>query len=212
MKNGFVVLAALMLAACLGVETGIDIKRDGSGTIDMTYRISEELFMLGTLPGNENAPPLPVGKEDFERTFSRIPGMEMTSFSEKTVDDERIFVVKAKFDSLDALVNYLDARGSIASVRHEGGATALSIDLGIDSGPLDPELAPMLPIIFDGYYMDFNISLPGGCTVLYTDRDGNKLPSPSYGETTVTANSVSFHAPMTDTLSGAEATVMTVTW
>jgi hypothetical protein len=212
MKSGFVVLTALMMAACLGTETGIDIKRDGSGTINMTYRISNELFTLGALPGNEGAPPLPVGRGDVERTFSRIPGMEMTSYSEKGDERDRIFSIAAKFDNLDALVSYLDGQGSLATIRHDGGMTSLSVNLGADSSALDPELAPMLPIIFDGYYMDFKISLPRSCTVSYTDKDGTELPAPPYGETSTTANSVSFHAPMADTLAETGTAVMTVTW
>ena len=77
MKKYLTVLTAFMLTACLGMETEIAIKQNGSGTVNMTYRISNELFSLGALPGNEDSPPVPVGREDFERTFNRIPGMEM---------------------------------------------------------------------------------------------------------------------------------------
>jgi hypothetical protein len=212
MKNGFVVLTALMLAACLGTETGINIKRDGSGTINMTYRLANELFMLETLPSNDGEPPFPVGKEDIERTFSRIPGMEMTSYSEKEDEGDRIFSIAAKFDSLDALASYLDGQGDLAAIRYDGGMTSLSMNLGVDSSSLDPDLTPMLPIIFDGYYMDFKISFPRSCTVSYTDKDGAELPAPPYGETSTTANSVSFHAPMADTLAETGTAVMTVTW
>jgi hypothetical protein len=212
MKNCFVVLAALALTACLGTEAGIDIKRNGSGTIDMAYRISNEMFMLGTTPGNESSPSLPVGKEDFERTFSRITGMEMTSYSEKEDERDRIFLIKAKFDSLDALVNFLDTHSRKVAIKHEGSATALSIDLSMDNEFIDPDMAPILPVIFNGYYMDFKISLPRDCKVSYTDGNGNKLPALPYGETVAAAKSVSFRAPMADLLSGADAAIMTITW
>jgi hypothetical protein len=212
MKKGFVVLAALALTACFGVETGIDIKRDGSGTIDMAYRISNEVFMLGTLPGNENAPPLPVGKEDFERAFSRISGMEMTSYSEKTGEQDKIFLIKAKFDNLDALADFLDTQNRKVAIKRDGNAMTLSIDLDPGSKSVDPDLAPILPAIFAGYYMDFKIALPHDCKVSYTDGDGNELSALPYGETVVAAKSVSFHAPMADMLSVVNAATMTITW
>lgn len=213
MKKRFAVLtlAALTLAACLGMETGISVKRNGSGTIDMAYRVSNEAFALGTLPGNENSPPVPVGKEDFERSFSRVPGMEMTSYSEKSDERDRIFLIKAKFDSLDALVNFLDAQGLHAAVKTEGGATAMTINLGLESGFVDPDLAPILPVIFDGYYMAFNISLPRDCKVSYADTAGNALAVLPRGEVATAAKSVSFRVPMADLLAGGAA-AMTITW
>ncbi|MDR2096944.1 MAG: hypothetical protein LBP37_00305 [Spirochaetaceae bacterium] len=208
MRRYLTALAALMFTACLGMETDIDIKQNGSGTINMTYRVADSLFALGTLPGNENAPPVPVGKEDFERTFSRIPGMEMTLYSEKEDGDDRLFIVKAKFDKLDALVSFLDAHGEQAAIEHDNGKTILSLKLDIDGKFIDPELAPILPVIFENYSFDFKISLPRNCEALYTDGDGVEIPALPFGETTFTAKSATFHAPMADLFSGVPASLV----
>jgi hypothetical protein len=212
MKKCLAALAALMLTACLGMETKIDIKQDGNGTIDMTYRVSDELFSLGTLSGNENSPPVPVGREDFERTFSRIPGTEMVSYSEKTDDRDRFFLVKAKFDSLEALVSLLDGQGRQVSLEREGGRTALFIRFDIDDEAVDPDLAPLLPVIFENYYMDFSVSLPRSCNVRYIGEDGGERPSLTYGETTISAKNVVSHSPMANLFTEGEAAAIVISW
>jgi hypothetical protein len=206
-------LTALALTACLGMETEIDIKQDGSGTIDMTYRISNELFALGTLPGNEGSPPVPVGREDFERTFNRIPGMELVSYSEKGDGDDRFFLVKAKFDDLVALAAFLDAHGKQAALEQKDGKTILSVSFDMDADAVDPDMASILPLIFENYFLDFSVSLPRNCEVSYRDRDGGLLPAMPYGEVTVASKRVVFHSPMADifTESGKPA-VLVIRW
>jgi hypothetical protein len=195
------------------METEIDIKQDGSGTVDMTYRISNELFALGTLQGNEGSPPVPVGREDFERTFNRIPGTELVSYSEKEDGDDRLFLVKARFDDLGALAAFLDAHGRQAALEQKDGKTILSVSFDMDADAVDPDMAPILPLIFQNYFLDFSISLPRNCEVSYRDVDGGLLPAMPYGEVTVTAKRVVFHSPMADifTESGNPA-VLVIRW
>jgi hypothetical protein len=211
MKIYLAALTAFMLTACLGMESEIDIKQNGSGTVNMTYRISNELFSMGALPGNENYPPVPAGREDFERTFNRIPGMEMTSYAEKADARDRIFLIKASFDNLDALVKFLDAQGKQASLEHKDGKTILSIKFDIDGKALNPDMAPILPIIFESYFFDFTLSLPRNCEVSYMDGNGGALPSLPYGETSIAAKSVTFHSPMSGLFTGSPA-AMVIKW
>jgi hypothetical protein len=212
MKNYLTVLTALMLTACLGMETEIDIKQNGSGTVNMTYRISNELFSLGTLPGNKNSPPVPVGREDFERTFNRIAGVEMVSYSEREGGGDKFFSVKAKFENLDALVNFFDAHGRQLTLIHgDDGRTILSIRLDMNQETIDPDMAPILPLIFENYFFDFNISVPRDCEVSYMDSGGVELPAIPFGETTVAAKSAAFHSPIADLFSGGSGT-MVISW
>jgi hypothetical protein len=138
--------------------------------------------------------------------------MEMTSFSEKEDERDKSFFIKAKFDSLDTLVNFLDMQGRHASVKHEGGITTLSLNLGLNDESVDPDIAPLLPVIFNGYYMDFKISFPLDCKVSYADEAGNALPALPYGETVVAAKTVSVHAPMADILAETGAVSIMITW
>jgi hypothetical protein len=206
-------LIAFMLTACLGMETEIDIKQDGSGTIDMTYRISNELFALGTLPGNESSPPVPVGREDFERTFNRIPGTELISYSEREDGGDRLFLVKAKFANLEALAAFLDAHGKQAVLEQKGGKTILSVSFDMDADAVDPDMAPILPIIFENYFLDFSVSLPRNCEVSYMDGNGGGLPAMPYGEVTVAAKRVVFHSPMADIFTDLkDPAVLVIRW
>ena len=69
-------LSAVVLNSCLGVSADITIKADGSGKIALEYRVSQALESLGKLDGN--GPAIPVGKADFERSVSRIPGLRLS--------------------------------------------------------------------------------------------------------------------------------------
>jgi hypothetical protein len=217
MKKHFVmiltaIMTTLMLAACLGLKTEIDIKRNGNGTINMEYRISEELFSMGALSGNENSPPVPVGKKDFEQTFNRIPGIEMTSYSEKEDENDRIFLIKSKFDNLEALANLLDSQGRQVVVEHKNGKTFLTVSFDINDEDIDPDFIAILPIVFEDYYMDFTITLPNNCEVSYIGADGNALSAMPYGETTVTAKSVDFYSSMGDLFTETETSAMVISW
>ncbi|MDR2343275.1 MAG: hypothetical protein LBD86_01940 [Spirochaetaceae bacterium] len=211
MKKYLTVFTAFMLTACLGMETEIDIKENGSGTLAMTYRISDELFSPGTLPGNENLPSVPIGKEDFERTFSRIPGMGMVSYSEKEDGGDKLFLIKARFENLDSLTSFLDANGRQATLERKDGKTILSVSFDLDKNYVDTDLAPILPLIFENYSFDFKISLPRNCEVSYMDGAGAELSAMPYGETNLASKSVAFHSPMADLFSGGSGT-MVISW
>ncbi|MDR0409488.1 MAG: hypothetical protein LBH18_03725 [Spirochaetaceae bacterium] len=208
------VFALTLLTACLGLKTEIDIKRNGSGTINMEYRIANEFFSMSTRSGNENSPPLSIGKKDFEQTFDRIKGMKMTSYSEKEDGDNRLFAIKAKFDNLEALAAFLDSQGRLAVVERQSqnGKNLFSISFDMDSKDVDPDLAPILPMIFEDYYMDFKIKFPSNCEVSYMNAEGEPLPDLPYGETTVSAKSVDFYSSMSDLFTAGSTSMMTISW
>jgi hypothetical protein len=201
-----------MFTACLGLKTEIDIKRNGGGTINMEYRVANDILALGTLSGNENSPPIPIGKEDFERTFDRIPGIKMTSYSEKADGDNRLFLIKSEFNNLEALAGFLDSQGRQLTVERKGGKTILSIGFEIDDEGIDPDFIPILPKIFEDYYMDFNITLPNNCEVSYLDGNGSVLSALPYGETTVSEKSVEFYSSMGELFTEGKSSTMVISW
>ncbi|MDR2659607.1 MAG: hypothetical protein LBC27_06420 [Spirochaetaceae bacterium] len=205
-------LAAVMFSACIGLKTGIDVKKNGGGTIEMEYRVSNELLSMGSQAGNEDFPPLPVGEQDFERTFDRIPGIKMTSYSEKEDGDDSLFLIKAKFDNLKALVNFLDSQGRQAAVEIKDGKTFFSISFDVDDKDIDPDFVQILPVVFEDYYMEFTIKLPNKCEVSYLGPDGEKLPGLPYGETAVTSDTVDFSSSMAELFSSGGASSMVISW
>jgi hypothetical protein len=202
----------LIFTACLGLKTEIDIKRNGGGTVNMEYRISNEILAMGTLSGNENSPPIPIGKEDFERTFDRIPGIKMTSYSEKTDGGDRLFLIKSEFDNLEALAGFLDSQGRQLTIERKDGKTILSVGFEIDDEDIDPDFIPILPIIFEDYYMDFKMTLPDNCEVSYLDGNGNALSALPYGETTVSEKGIEFYSSMGELFTEGKSSTVVINW
>jgi hypothetical protein len=213
MKKITAILMALMLSGCFGMKTEIEIRKDGSGTMNLVYRISEELLSMGGLSGNEDSPPIPVGRADFESSFNRIPGLAMTNFSEKTDDDDRLFLVKAAFDNLDALMIFLDSQGQQVKLEQdEDGTNILTVYLLLDTQDLDSDMLEAIPLIFNGYRFDFDIDFPQKCAVSFADVDGNALPSLPFGTTQIDSDSVEFSSSMSDLLTTGAAAAMVIRW
>jgi hypothetical protein len=79
---------------------------------------------------------------------------------------------------------------------------------------IDPDIAPILPLIFENYFFDFNVSFPRDCEVSYMDVEGGELPAMPFGETTVSAKRVGFHSPMAEFFAAGNdaAAIMVMRW
>jgi hypothetical protein len=145
------VLSALF-SSCIGVDSKINIRRDGSGTIDLEYRVSEELQALGELDGNERKPTVPVGRLDFERSVSRVEGLSLVSYAEKRRDNDRIYTAALAFTGLEALTAFLS--GALGGAVLDRNSLSLSLSNG---GKLDNALMELVQQQVSGY--EFRLSV-----------------------------------------------------
>jgi hypothetical protein len=214
-KKGFLLLfAALIFSSCVGASMEIVLRQDGSGTIVLEYRLSRELDSLGKLDGNENWPPVPVGKADFERSAARIEGLSLRSFSERTAAADRVCQAKFDFASLEALLMLLDSSGQRASLFREEGQNRLVLSFNDSAGreDLDPELLDLAAAAFEGYALDFGITLPRPPELRMPNGSGGFAESPAAGTALVQGNRVSFSAAMADLLSAPRPVELEILW
>jgi hypothetical protein len=195
----------------VGVASEIVLRRDGSGTISLEYRVARELETLGKLDGNERWPPLPVGKADFERTTARIEGLSLGAFTTKTTGKDIVNQVKLDFANLEALVRFLDASGQRVSLTRDGGKNRLSLGFG-GTGGVDPELLALLASAMGGYSLDFGLTLPQIPELHIMDGNGGVLEIPPAGTVTVQGTRAGFSAPMAELLSSAEPVFLEILW
>ncbi|MDR1596374.1 MAG: hypothetical protein LBR99_01590 [Treponema sp.] len=204
-------VTAFVFSSCIGTATEIEIRRDGSGTIALEYRISREFESLGKLDGNEGWPPLPVGEADFERTAARIDGLSLRSFTTKTTAKDVISQAKLDFADLETLVYFLDASGQQASLGREGGKNRLTLIFG--SFPdTDPELLSLVSSVMEGYSLDFRLTLPVNAELRILDGNGGVLASPPAGSGAVQGTGVSFSSPMAELLTSARPVNLEILW
>jgi hypothetical protein len=206
--------SVFLFLSCVGASVEIVARRDGSGTIALEYRVSRELESLGKLDGNENWPVIPVGKADLERSASRIEGLSLRSFSERSSGADLIYRARFDFANQEALVRFLDGAGQRASLVREGSENRLTLVFNHSAGSVktDEKLQELLVPALEGYDLAFGITLPRSPRLRVVNRNGAPLESPPAGTALLQGNKVSFTAPMADILSAVEPSILEIAW
>jgi hypothetical protein len=211
MKYFILIVTAFVLSGCLGMSATVAVKKDGSGTVNLVYRIAEDMLSRGS--GVWDKPPVPLGKEDFERSVKRLPGISLTKFSEKTEGKDRLFLIGLAFDNLDALAAFFDSQGrQIRLEQEKDGPTILTVFLSLNTKDIDPAMIGLIPLVFDGYDFDFDITVPQKCEVSFVDINGNNVPSLPFGTTRITGDRAEFSSPMAELFTGNDAAAMVIRW
>jgi hypothetical protein len=206
--------AVLAFGSCVGASVEIVARPDGSGTMVLEYRLSRELEALGKLDGNEGWPVVPVGKADFERSAARVEGLSLRSFSEKSAGKDVVYEARLDFASLEGLARFLTGSGQGASLVREGSENRLVLTFNNAAGRAraDGALMELLAEAFDGYALDFGITLPQPPELRVTDAGGASLESPPAGTALLRGNRVSFSAPMAELLAAPEPARLEIVW
>ena len=196
----FVTLGAFVLSSCLGVSADITIKADGSGKIDLGYRVSQALESLGRLDGNGSRPAVPSGKIDFDRTVARIPGLRLSGYSSKDIRNasggtDLVTNATLDFTGTDALLAFLDSSGSRATLTQDNTGSLLRLVILEPSESIsDSDLLSLFREMSKGY--DFNISLS-----LPRNANARTIPSVPAAKLVTNGKKVSFSIGMGELLS-----------
>ena len=214
MKKAIVVLCAASLAlmsSCVGVSIDILANADGSGKINLEYRVSHMLESMGRLDGNARWPAIPVGKADFERTLARIPGMSLGSFASKEVNaaggKELVTRVTLNYRDTAALLAFLDFAGSRAALVQKDGASMLRLILRDSSADItDTDLLALMREVFAGYGMQLTFSAPKSASLSVVP------PSVASARLTPHGRKVSFAMDMGELLCMHEDLALEIAW
>jgi len=208
-----VFVSGLLLAGCFGIKTGIVIKKDGSGTISMEYKISNELLAAGTLDGNAAWPAIPVGEADFRRTIARTDGLELSAFSIKKGAKDTIYKIRLKYKTIQALCGFMDARGAAFSYsKTAGGEETLFIRVIPEKNNYSDEMLHLLPVIFEGCNFDLKIETPGKCRVAVSGENREELNTLPAGSFKSAGNTFELSAPMVELFSASGGLNFEISW
>jgi hypothetical protein len=163
MKKNIILLLPVIfiLSSCLGIESRMVLKRDGSGTLTLNYKISRMIKDLELQNGGQVLP-LPVSEEDFRRAAERTEGVRLSSVKQ-TEDEENIYIeARLEFDRVEAL-NGLSAAGQMEMAYNAGSGTQKFrqvISSGTGGEEVSAETLSMLEAFFAGYELAFVIETP----------------------------------------------------
>ncbi len=96
-------VAAVTLTSCVDIEMRFVMRRDGSGRLELSYRVPREATTL--LDAVEGAPavPLPIDRADFEASLAGADGVRLRRFRRRDEEEEVRIDARIDFDSVDAL-------------------------------------------------------------------------------------------------------------
>ena len=164
-------VALFALCSCFGVSADISVRGDGSGKLVLEYRVSRMAEALGRLDGNSRRQTVPVGRADFERSLSRLPGLRLVSFSSaEDAGGDTVNRAELEFKSIEALPAFFDAAGSRAAFVRENGTNRLSLTLldAPGAAALDPDLLTLVREVSAGYRLRLGLSAAGTASLATT--------------------------------------------
>jgi hypothetical protein len=133
-----------------------------SGTLQLTYRISQLVADLGVSSTGKSVIPLPVSRSDFERSLASSGGKVRLTRFDKSEDEKDITIrTEIAFDSLDALAR-IDAFHD-ADLKWETQGSRRTFSQVVAQAPRQPlsdDSRRMLEALFDGYDLSFVVVAP----------------------------------------------------
>src|SRR5208337_3158799 len=155
-------IASVFIMSCVGIDSKVTIKDDGSGTLLLNYRVSQLVADLGTTTSEKGIVPLPLARADFERSLQAAQGKVRLTRFERTEDEKDISIrAELSFDSIDAL-SQVDAfhdaefKSSTNGTRH----TFSQLIAHAPAQPVTDDSLRMIDAFFDGYGLTFVIEAP----------------------------------------------------
>jgi hypothetical protein len=162
-KAGIVcVLAALLLSSCVGIDSRLTIRDNGSGTLALTYRVSQLVVNLGNPSDGKGVVPLPLSRADFETSLASTQGkVRLTKFDRS--EDPKDVTIRAEltFDSVNALAKMDAFQSAKISFSNSGGSGSFSeLIAKAPREPLTEDSLRMVDAFFGDYDLAFTIEAP----------------------------------------------------
>jgi hypothetical protein len=197
--------AILLLGSCLGVEMDLKINRDGSGTADMAFHISQIFFQLD--PESQDVP-VPITKEEMEASYAGVDGITVLDVTEEDMEEKKIITASLKFNSVEALTGGDQEMFEGAVLEKEGDRTIFRTILkeaaedGMEAEESNVEQEEMVKQYFAGYSFVYRVQAP------------SKIRSHSIGELSADGKTVTYEMPMYEfnSMKNSEPLVMELSW
>jgi hypothetical protein len=196
-----IVCIIFLFSGCIGVESTLRINGNGSGTLQLQYRVSQLLVSMGqTEEGGTQQPPLPLTEDDFRRAIRRSPGLTLRSVSREETETDIIIKAEISFNSMANLAGSNLFADMPISVRRSGDTIIFTQVLTQGGEEMSEEQLQAMESFFQGYDLAFVITAP------------RKVVRHNRGKLSSDGRTVSFHITMMDLLKLKQKTELTVSW
>ncbi len=193
-------VAVLLLCSCIGIDSSLSIRADGSGTLTLTYRVSQLVVDVGLSQTGTSVVPLPLTRADFERSL-QAGKVRLTRFDRsENAKDITIRAVLA-FDSFDALAGLEAFHDAGLSLTSDGSRmTFRQLIARAPSQPPSEESLQMLDALFPDYDVSFVIQAP------------RPIVASSLGTLSDDKRTLTYRASVKEVVSTKSDLVLTASW
>ena len=184
---------AVALSSCLGVQSQISLARDGSGTVRLSYRISQFLREDQELP-------LPASREDFQRAVAGAPGLRLEALNQREDEQEVTIEARLAFDRVESLNALGHQLGLAFAVQGDSRVFRQRLNPGQPPGGISAESLKMAETFFQGYEVTLELNSP--------------VPIRSYslGQLSEDRRSLRYRTTIPELLTQKEELTLEVTW
>ena len=195
-------VAALFMVSCVGIDSRLSIRDNGSGTLSLAYRVSQSIVQLGLSTAGKPVIPLPVSRSDFERSLARTNGKVRLSKFDRSENEKDITIrAELSFDSLIALSQVDAFQDANLKPGTDGSRTTLSQVIGrAQSTPLTDESKRLIDALFTGYDLSFTVETP------------RPIQNVNLGTLSADKKSVTFKTTVKDVLTTKADLILTLSW
>jgi hypothetical protein len=154
--------ASALLASCVGIDSTLTIRDNGSGTLVLTYRVSQLVADLGDSRSEKGIVPLPLSRSDFERSLEGAKGKVRLARFDRSENEKDITIrAEISFESLDALSQVEAFRDAELKATSNGSRHTFSqLIARAPEEPVSEDTLRMIDSFFDGYNLTFAIEVP----------------------------------------------------
>lgn len=197
-----IVVAATLLSACIGVESNVTFKADGSGVLKLEYRMSK--MLTEAAEGGSAEVPLPASEEDFTTAIEGTP-VKLLRISNREDEQDVYMGAELGFQKIEDITEIDDFDDMPMSLERSGGDFVFRqrISEGAGEGESEKgadEMEAMLKEMFQGYELVFVVTAP------------RKVKSHNLGELSADGRTVRYAMPVFEMSGLKEETVLTVVW
>lgn len=200
-KLALACLAALVAFSCVGIDSRLTVRNDGSGALSLTYHVARSLADLGRTEDSEPLVPLPIERDDFDRALADAPGLRLERFSRSLSKDEVTIRADLAFDRLENLARFAPFAGTGLTLSQASGVHTLTQTVyRARKEPPNAETLTMVDNLFQGYDLTFSLTVPAAITA-------HSIGTVSAGERTLT-----WRATIPDLVRANQDVMLTVSW
>lgn len=191
-----------LLSSCIDVDENITVSADGSGVVDLSYRVARVAVDLPRATGTSVSFPLPPNPGAIESSVAKAPGLALQSFtpvSEVATIGAKTTIRFDRVDLLNALLENGAGRGFTYLSTPTLATFTQRIYPGNPSG-IDQQTLDMVKSLFGDYKLVFSLHTP------------RRIQTVNIGSTSRDGTTASYSTTIPDIIQSKTPIVWEVTW